>query len=128
MRFSRHPADEGHDPLNLPTEELSDLLRDGALLITRPSTAVYQAMAAGKPVVLLPMSDEDLGEFAEPMGAYVRPNSPTELLRLIRQALGERGSYRERCRAFFERHVSIEPGNPAAERMAAALRSINRSC
>jgi hypothetical protein len=125
-RFSRHPADKGQDPLNLPTEEMSVLLRDASLLISRPSTTIYHAMAAGKPVVFLPTLNEELVEFSEPMGAYEVSKSRAELVQMIRQALDERASYRERCRAFFERHVSIDPKRPAAERMAAALRDINR--
>ena len=125
-RFSRHPADKGADPLDLHTEEMPDLLRNASLVITRPSTVVYQACAAGKPVVFLPTYDEELVEFSEPMGAYERPKSSAELVQMIRQALDERESYRERCRAFFERHVSIDPKQSAAERMAAALRAINR--
>jgi hypothetical protein len=124
-RFSRHPADK-EDPLNLPTEAMSDLLREASLLITRPSTVIYQSCAAGKPVVFLPTLKEELVEFSEPMGAYERPKSAAELVRMIRRALDERDSYRERCRAFFGRHVSIDPKRPAAERMAAALRAISR--
>jgi hypothetical protein len=124
-RFTRHPGDVGEDPLNLKSEELSDLLPECSLLISRPSTAIYQAQAAGKPVVFLPMQNEELVEFAEPMGAYERPKSPDELARAVRQALAERSSYRERCRAFFEHHVSIDPKRPATERMAAALSDIH---
>jgi hypothetical protein len=123
-RFTRHPADLGADPLNLKSEELSDLLADCSLLISRPSTAIYQAQAAGKPVVFLPTDNEQVVEFGEPMGAYGRPTNYGELVQMIRQALAERSSYRERCRAFFEHHVSIDPDRPATERMAAALRDI----
>jgi len=123
-RLSRHPADTSAAALKLKSEELSDLLRDCSLLISRPSTAIYQAQAAGKPVVFLPMPKEELVEFAEPMGAYETPKSVPDLARMIRQALAERSSYRERCRAFFEHHVSIDPKRPATERMAAALRDI----
>ena len=103
---------------------MSVLLRDRSLLITRPSTAVYQAQAAGKPVIFLRMQNEELVEFADPMGAFDQPNSPAELVQMVRRALEQRHSYRERCRAFFERHVSIDLQRPVAERMAAALRAI----
>ncbi len=122
-RVSRHPSDPD-DPLGLPSEPLDDLLRDGALLITRPSTAIYEAMSAGKPVVFFPRPDEDLGEFADPLGAFDIAAAPEELPHLIRRALAERRSYPARCRAFLERHVSIDPARPASARMADALATL----
>jgi hypothetical protein len=85
---------------------------------------MYQAQAAGKLVIFLPIQKEELVEFADPMGAFDQPTSPAELVQMIRRALEQRHSYRERCRAFFERHVSIDPQRPVAERMAAALRAV----
>ncbi|HEY7609814.1 MAG TPA: hypothetical protein VIF14_11335 [Alphaproteobacteria bacterium] len=124
-RVSRHPSDPD-DPLGLPNEPMRDLIRDGSVLITRPSTTMYEAMAAGKPIVFFPTPDEELGEFAQPMGAYDIVHSAAELPRFIRQALAERGGYQQRARPFLERHVSIEPGRPALERIAHALAALAR--
>lgn len=120
VRISRHPSDPD-DPLRLPNDPMHDLLREGSVLVTRPSTTIYEAMAAGKPVVFF-AHDEDLGEFAEPMGAFeAAPTPANELPRLIRQALDGRLTYRTRSRAFLERHVSIDPRQPAPLRIARAL-------
>jgi hypothetical protein len=81
---------------------------------------MYEAMAAGKPIVFFPQ-DEDIGEFAEPFGAFKPVAAATELSGLILRALDERTTYRARSRAFLERHVSIEPQRPAPLRIACAL-------
>jgi hypothetical protein len=119
-RVSRHPSDP-QDPLSLPNEPMRDLIRDGAVLITRASTTMYEAMVAGKPIVFFPRPDEDIGEFADPMGAFEAVPDASELPRFIRRALDERATYRARCRAFLERHVSIDPRRPAPLRIARAL-------
>jgi hypothetical protein len=101
--------------------EFRDLMPEAAVLISQPSTVVHEAMAAGKPVVLFPVAGEPLLEFADPRGAFDIAHDPADLPALLRAALTGKDSYRERCRAFFDFHVSIDPDVAAVERIAQAL-------
>jgi hypothetical protein len=101
--------------------EFRDLMPEAAVLISQPSTVVYEAMAAAKPVVLFPVADEPLLEYADPKGAFEIARDPADLPALLRAALAGRGRYRERCRPFLDFHVSIDPNVAAVERIAQAL-------
>lgn len=120
--ISRHPADrQVVADLPLADEEFRDLIPRAALLITRPSTVVYESLAAGKPVVLFPTGGEWLGEFAESEGAFTVAPSAEALPDLIRQALANPLGTRDRSQAFMERHISIDPRHCATERICGAL-------
>ncbi|MBF8253710.1 MAG: hypothetical protein HW373_405 [Deltaproteobacteria bacterium] len=90
-------------------------------LISRPSTTIYQALAAGVPVVHFPAEEEDLAEFADPFGAFETAGDAHELPELLRQAIAGRDTVRERGRLFLERHVSIDPARTATQRIVDAL-------
>ena len=121
FEISCHPSYRLPQAFAASQREFRDLMPEAAVLITQPSTLVYEAMAAGKPVVLFPVADEPLLEFADPNGAFDMAREPAELPALLRAALAGRHDYRERCRAFFDLHVSIDPQIAASERIAQAL-------
>jgi hypothetical protein len=82
---------------------------------------VYEAMAAGKPIVLFPVADEPLIEFSDTRGAFEIARESAELPSLLRAALADQDHYRDRCHAFLDFHVSIDPHVAAVERIAWAL-------
>jgi hypothetical protein len=126
--ISRHPRDnQTINDVRFSNRSVPDLLREAASVITRPSTIVFEAIAARKPVILFPTHGEPLGEFAEPMGAFPVVHSPKKLLRVLRSALSERQSYWKRSQKFFEHHVSVDPQNAAAERIASMLLKLQSS-
>jgi CDP-glycerol glycerophosphotransferase (TagB/SpsB family) len=97
---------------------------EAAVLISSPSTVVYEAMAAGKPVVLFPVAGEPLLEFAEPKGAFEIARDPADLPDLLRAALAGKDGCRDRCRGFLDFHVSIDPKVASTERTVQALINI----
>ena len=94
---------------------------NATVLISQPSTAVFEAMAAGKPVVLFPAGNEALMEFSDPKGAFEIARDPAELSTMLRTALAGKDSYRDTCRLFFEFHVNIDPQVSATERIVQTL-------
>lgn len=122
FRISRHPNDRD-DFLDLPLEPrgIEELMLGASALISRPSTTIYQALAAGVPVVHFPAENEELVEFADPFGAFESASVADELPELLRRAIAGRATVRERSRLFLERHVSIDPARPATQRIVDAL-------
>jgi hypothetical protein len=121
-RISRHPNDRD-DTLDLPIEPrgIEELLLGASVLISRPSTTIYQALAAGVPVVHFPGENEDLVEFADPLGAFESTTSADQLPELLGRAIAGRTTARKRSRLFLERHVSINPARSATQRIVDAL-------
>lgn len=127
FEISCHPSYRLPAGFSAAQREFRDLMPEAAVLITQPSTLVYEAMAAGKPVVLFPAADEPLLEYADPKGAFDIAREAAELPALLRAALeAGKDNYRDRCRAFLDFHVSIDPQVAAVERIAQALTRISR--
>jgi hypothetical protein len=127
-RISRHPADRlGGQDLPIEPGDIENVIMRASVLISRPSTAIYQAIAAGVPVVHFPTDYEELEEFAEPLGAYETAHSADELPQLIAQSLAARDRYHVQRGRFLERHVSMIPGRPAGDRMARVLLRLSRT-
>jgi hypothetical protein len=124
FRISRHPNDRD-DTLDLPLEprSIEELMVGASALISRPSTTIYQALAAGVPVVHFPVENEELVEFADPLGAFESASVADQLPELLRRAIARRATVRESSRLFLERHVSIDPARPATQRIVDALLS-----
>ena len=121
FQLSCHPSHRLPAPFVPSPREFRDLIPEAAVLISQPSTVVYEAMAAGKPIVLFPVAGEPLIEYADPKGAFEIARDPADLPALLRAALAGKDSCRERCRPFLDFHVSIDPNVTAVERVAQAL-------
>jgi hypothetical protein len=122
FEISCHPSYRLPAGFAASQREFRDLMPEAAVLITQPSTLMYEAMAAGKPPVLFPVAGEPLLEYADPKGAFEIVRDPAELPGLLRAALAAgKDNYRDRCRAFLDFHVSIDPQVAAVERIAQAL-------
>jgi hypothetical protein len=121
-RISRHPADnQAVEGVAFDGRSLTELLAGASAVVTRPSTVVFEAMAARKPVVVFPILGEPLGEFATPMRSFQIIHSPGKLAPALERALRDKESYGARCRRFFEHHVSFDPDKPATHRIADEL-------
>jgi CDP-glycerol glycerophosphotransferase (TagB/SpsB family) len=121
-RISRHPADtQAVNGVAFDQRSMADLLCGASAVVTRPSTVVFEAMAARKPVVIFPIFGEPLGEFAEPMHAFQLIHSPAKLAQALKRALRDKVTYRARCRPFFELHISYNPDTPATQRIVDVL-------
>lgn len=110
--------------LSPPIENIDMLLDRASVLVTRPSTVAYEAMARGTPVVLFPMPNEPLVEFAEPMGAFGVTCDASALPALMSSALLSRNGYKAQCRRFLDSHVEIGTPGTAIARTASALATI----
>ena len=115
--FSCHPAEThlvpGIEWSRLPFE---DLIMQTALVVTRSSTAIYQALAAGSQPFLFKIANEELLELADPMSAF----SVVSLAAGLRLAISrwKSGSVRYSADAFMARNVSLLPKRPAHIRLA----------
>ncbi len=119
--FSVHPASRPPQPsANVTKAPIRDLLSEAAVLISRPSTVVYQALAAGVPVLLFPTPEEDPGEFADPAGAFETARAAPDLLARA-EAFAAAPRFPAAAAAFLARHVSFDPARSADQRIAAAL-------
>ncbi len=109
---------------SVPIESIDTLLDKASVLVTRPSTVAYEAMARGTPVVLFPMRGEPLAEFEQPMGAFEVTWDVDALPDLISSALRARDGYTSRCRKFLEYHVELGTQGTALARIVMALTKI----
>lgn len=117
--ISAHPFNVAElGALNVTHAPFSQLLNEATLLITRSSTVIYEALAAQVSVIYYPLADERRAEFAEPMGAFRTASGPSELAESVRAHGADPRFDATAARAFLERHVSFDPGKPAAQRMA----------
>ncbi len=117
---SRHHADEG-DFSGVPVSDrpLYDDLRECRVLVSRFSGVLLEAMALGVGVVYHNPHGERIDKFLKPDGAYPITTNQQELVGAIEGLLAESpASVVQRQQAFFDRHVSITPGQPSWVRIA----------
>ncbi len=119
--ITQHHADD-MDLAGYPVtrEAIHDVLRKCTVVVSRFSTVILEAMALGKPVVYHNPHDERVDTFKSSLGAYRITRNSDELASALREAVTWGPCYRERSRAFFRHHVSVEE-QPSGERMAAAM-------
>jgi glycosyltransferase involved in cell wall biosynthesis len=122
--LSAHPSNRSTAPGAIPIEDINRLLDRASVLVTRPSTVAYEAMARGTPVVLFPIPGEPLVEFKQPMGAFEVTCDADALPDLISDALLIRDDYKSRCRKFLEYHVEFGTQGEAIARIVMALTTI----
>jgi hypothetical protein len=120
--FSAHPLMR-----NLPEGiEMSDrpvarLCAEARVLISRPSTVVYEALLAGAQPFVLPTPGESLVEFADPRGAFPLATSGDELAAQI--TAWQAGEAHYGAAPFLGAHVDRDPRCPAVARIAAEIRA-----
>ena len=98
-----------------------DLLQEATLVITKASTVIHEALAAGVAVLYFPAPDEARAEFGDPRGAFETGESASDLLAAARRYAAHPVFPAAAAQAFLDRHVSIDPAASANARIAAAL-------
>jgi hypothetical protein len=90
-----------------------------SILVSRFSTVLFEAMARGCSVIYYNPHGEQVPTFHHPEGAFDIANDPQELARHLATAMGrKRAEAKDRAAQFFERQVSIVPGQSVAKRTA----------
>ncbi len=118
--ISRHQAD-AFDFSGLPVSgrPLYEELRECRVLVSRFSGVLLEAMALGVAVVYHNPHGERIDKFLDPKGAYPITTTQQELADAIESLLAEDTAVTvDRQQAFFDRHVSVTPGQPSWVRIA----------
>lgn len=120
---SRHHADAG-DMTGLPLSDrpLYDELREAAVVISRFSGVILEAMALDTPVIYYNPHDERMATFRDAGDAFPTAETPEGLAAVLGVVLGaDPVALAERQRAFFATRVSIDPDRPSWVRIADAV-------
>jgi len=104
--LSRHPSDR-HVDTKHSFQPINDLLQGAAVLITRSSTVIYEALARYKTVILFPTAAEKLFEFADPQDAFLIAYDEESLLKSIKDALHTNEGRMTAGQNFLHRHIKI---------------------
>ncbi|MBN2225329.1 MAG: glycosyltransferase [Deltaproteobacteria bacterium] len=105
---------------HVSSEPMHDLIRKGSVFVSRFSTGLLESMALGKPVIYHNPHGERQDTFQDPMEAYPITRDIDTLTSALKESVSLKSDYRERCRTFFEYHVSVED-IPSAQRIALEL-------
>lgn len=121
--FSCHPAEQHEIPdIVWSKRTVEELLAESALVVTRSSTLIYQALALGVQPFLYPIAEEQLLELSDPMDAFSICETADDLRESIWQW---RAANRPVSGArFLDHHVSVQPGRPAFQRVAEAIHEL----
>lgn len=102
-------------------EPVEGLISRARVLISRPSTLIPQALRIGVQPFLLAVPEDNLYEFADPLGAYDLSLNAAELTNRIRTFLDGRSNYSHQH--FLARHTDENAHDPAYRRIARAILS-----
>jgi hypothetical protein len=120
--LTTHPSSRGVPAgIRVSHAPFHSLLQDATIIITKASTVVYEALAAGVAVLYFPAADEVRAEFGEPHGAFETGDTPASLLAAAQRYAANPVFPASAAQAFLDRHVAIDPQRPAAIRIASAL-------
>lgn len=97
---------------------VSRLLNRATVLISRFSTAGFEAMARGVPFVYHNPHGEEVGTFHDPAGAFEVTSSVDELAKTLMALPGDGDVVRRRAAPFFLRQVDVVAESPSEERCA----------
>lgn len=120
------PIVSGH-PQGSPAYRSTDFhstIPDASVLITEPSTTIYEAFACGVPVVVMTEPEPNLMELAAHGAAFETVKPGDDLAAAIRRTLETEEENAEAREAFLQPRVSIDPSRPAPLRIARALAAI----
>ena len=113
--FSGHPVlCDGFD-VEFDPRPVAQLCAELPVVISRPSTVIYEALVAGAQPFLMPTRGEGQVEFADPRGAFPIALTGAELTGQLRRWQAAQGGYDPA--PFLEAHVDIDPNRPAAQRI-----------
>jgi hypothetical protein len=120
--LTTHPSSRGVPPgVRVSHAPFAPMLQESTLVITKASTVIYEALAAGVAVLYFPAEGEVRAEFGDSMGAFDTGGTSAALLEAARRYAANPIFPAAAARAFLARHVSVDPDRSAAQRIAAAL-------
>lgn len=98
---------------------IEDVLLRARVLISRPSTTIYESMVLGCQPFLFPFEEDALCEFHNPLGAFPICWNAEQLLGSMSDYLAEKATYRRSD--FLSNVFDHRPREPAGDRMAEAI-------
>ncbi|MEX5516747.1 glycosyltransferase [Pseudophaeobacter sp. 1A09344] len=126
--ISQHPADKADlSRYNVSEASVYELINENAILVSRFSTTILEALAAGRPTVYHNPIGERVPKFHEPLGAFSTSKNATELAAALTQELNfvaGGGSIRDRASLFLHAHCSPFSAKDTADRAAEAIISV----
>ena len=103
---------------------LRHLLVEDSILVSRFSTALYEAMARGCSTIYYNPHEEQVPTFASPEGAFDAVGNQTDLAKALEMAKTRtRPEAKQRASEFFAKQVSMLPGDSVAARTADVIAS-----
>jgi hypothetical protein len=122
--ISAHPLNVGElGGLTLSHDPFLPLLNASTLLVTRSSTAIYEALAARVSVVYFPIEGERRAEFGDAQGAFSTAENAADLDGLVQAHCRNPRFNDESAQAWLARHIDIQPERSASMRIADALQT-----
>ena len=120
--FSAHPLMRNLPAgIEMSSRPVAQLCAEAPVLISRPSTVVYEALLAGAQPFVLPTRGEQLVEFADPRGAFPLVMNGAELTAQI--TAWQTGEACYGAAPFLEAHIDRDPRRPASARIVAEIRA-----
>ncbi|MGV1795344.1 glycosyltransferase [Rhizobium sp. A37_96] len=126
--ITQHPADKADlSAYNITKTSVYDLLDEGAILISRFSTTILEALAMGRPVVYHNPIKEKVPKFSQPLGAYAVSDSTESLKNALKRELqfvDAEGDVRARAKLFLHFHCHTGTPEEPEELAAKAIRDV----
>ena len=122
---SQHPQDwaelAGY-PVDL--RDFEAVMRENAILISRFSSCIIEALAMGRAVVYHNPSTEKIRKFREPLGAYSVSSDAPSLANALKRELDQLDSVPDRRESFLEKHCDVSRNWDPHEKASRALKEI----
>ncbi len=124
--LSQHPQD-GADLSNHPVSSrgFADSMRENAILVSRFSSCIIEALAMGRPVVYHNPAVEKVEKFGDPLGAYSLSTDAESLAKALERELAAEGSVVHRRNRFLKEHCDFSRDFRPHEKAAQALMKIH---
>lgn len=124
--LSQHPQDNadlsGHP---VDSRGFADSMRENAILVSRFSSCIIEALAMGRPVVYHNPDVEKVEKFDDPLGAYSLSTDAESLAKALERELAAEGSVVHRRDKFLEEHCDVSRDFRPHEKAAQALMKIH---
>ena len=124
--LSQHPQDHadlsGHP---VDSRDFADSMRENAILVSRFSSCIIEALAMGRPVVYHNPAVEKVEKFGDPLGAYGLGTDAESLAKALERELAAEGSVVHRRDGFLKEHCDVSRDFRPHEKAARALMKIH---
>ena len=123
--ISQHPQDQGDlSAYPVDTRDFESVMQENAILVSRFSSCIIEALAMGRPVVYHNPGTEQVEKFREPLGAYSVSFDAPSLARALESELARPGSVEKRRTEFLKEHGDCYHNHDLHEAAARALLEI----